>query len=102
MGLLSVNNLVQLVVLCASVFLLVFIRGDRMPLPYALVPILYIGAVFGSGLLESVGRYMALAFPNAWILASRRSQRFQRLWPVVSTALLGLVAVSCFRGFFVP
>lgn len=99
---LDLNQLVLLVTLIASLFLLVFRRVDRVPWAYALVSLLYVGAVFASGILESVGRYVTLAFPNAWLLAGRRATWFRRGWPVVSLVLLGLVSLQMFRGRFVP
>ncbi len=98
----DLNQLVLLVTLIASLFLLVFRRVDRVPWVYALVPLLYVGSVFVSGILESVGRYVTLAFPNSWLLAGRRATWFRRGWPVVSLVLLGLVSLQMFRGQFVP
>ncbi|OGN81557.1 MAG: hypothetical protein A2X23_13040 [Chloroflexi bacterium GWC2_73_18] len=99
---LSPTLVLLLVILGVAVFLLVYMRPDRMRLEYALVPILYVGAVFGSGLLESVGRYVMLAFPYAWILARRRNVLFRRAWPALSAGLLGLFALLGFGGYFVP
>lgn len=102
---LSVQNVISLATLCAAVFLLVFLRADyrrhRIPWPYALVPVLFLAAVFISGTLESVGRYALLAFPFAWVLASRPAG-FQRVWPVLSLAGLFAAAVSSFAGWLVP
>jgi hypothetical protein len=91
-----------LAILGLAIFLLVFLRTDRIPLAYALVPILYVGLEFSSGLLEAVGRIAMLAFPYAWILASRRDKTFRRLWPVLSAGLMTLFAILMFGGFFVP
>ncbi len=91
-----------LVTLLFAVFLLVYLRPDRIPVPYALVPIISLGLLLSSGLLESVGRYVSSAFPNAWLLAGRRAAWFRRGWPVLSVVLLGLVSLQMFRGYFVP
>jgi len=99
---LDLNQAVLLVTLVGSLFLLVFRRVDRVPWTYALVPLLAVGAVFASGILESVGRYVTLAFPNAWLLAGRRATWFRRGWPALSLILLGLVSLQMFRGQFVP
>ena len=87
--------------LCGALFLLVYVRPDRILLAYALVPVLYIGAELSSGLLEAVGRITMLAFPYAWILA-RRSSGFRRSWSLLSVALLALVSALYFAGFYVP
>jgi hypothetical protein len=102
---LSWQNLVSLVTLLSAVFLLAFFRRDfprnRIPWPYALVPLLFIVAVFLSGILESVGRYVLLAFPLFWQLACR-GPSFHRWWFVASLALLFAAAAASFAGWMVP
>ena len=90
------------VTLLASVFLLVFVRADRMRIEYALIPVLFIAAELSSGSLEAVGRITMSAFPFVWILANRRSGRVRRTWPVVSVGLFTLIAVLQFGGYWVP
>jgi hypothetical protein len=75
-GAVSVILGILFVTLLVSVFLLVYARHSSVRLEYALIPVLYLAAVVGSGLLESIGRYAMLAFPYAWILASRRHPLF--------------------------
>ena len=70
-SLLSLVNLVQLVTLLVAVFLLVFLRPDRIPLPYGLLTVLSLGLVFASGSLESIGRHVMMRVPV--LLAPRRS-----------------------------
>ena len=89
-------------VLAVAIFLLVYLRGDRIPLAYALVPILTVGLAMSSGLLEAIGRIAMLAFPYAWILAGRRSGWFRRAWPLASAGLMTLFAVLMFGGYYVP
>jgi hypothetical protein len=91
-----------LVTLCWSIFMLVWIRRDRLRLEYALIPVLFIAAELASGSLEAVGRVTMLAFPYAWLLARRRSLLGRRGWPVISAALFALVAVLSFGGYWVP
>jgi len=93
---------VLLVTLLVSVFLLVYIRHSSVRLEYALIPILYLVVVIGSGLLESVGRYAMLAFPYTWILASRRHPAFAAAWPPLSAGLLGVFSLLAFAGYWVP
>ncbi len=85
-----------------SVFLLVFVRVDRLRVEYALVPVLFIVAELSSGSLEAVGRITMAAFPFMWLLAGRRSPAARRVWPVVSIGLFTLVAVLQFGGYWVP
>ena len=91
-----------LLVLGVAIFLLVYVRADRIPLAYALLPVLTLGLAFSSGLLEAIGRITMLAFPYAWILAGRRAPAFRRAWPVVSAGLLTVLAVLMFGGYYVP
>lgn len=101
-SLLSLINIVQLLTLLAAVFLLVFLRPDRIPLPYGLLTVLSLGLVFASGSLESIGRHVMLAFPYSWLLAGRRARWFRVGWPVVSLVLLFVLSTAMFAGRFVP
>ncbi len=101
-SLLSLVNVVQLVTLIGAVFLLVFMRPDRIPLPYAALSIISIGLVFASGSLESIGRHVMSAFPNAWLVAGRRAGWFRVAWSIVSVALLFVMSTAMFAGRFVP
>jgi hypothetical protein len=91
-----------LAVLVVAIFLLVYLRSDRIPVAYALLPVLTVGLALSSGLLESIGRYTVLAFPYAWILAGRRSGWFRRAWPIASAGLMTAFAVLMFGGYYVP
>jgi hypothetical protein len=91
-----------LLTLLWSVFLLVFVRVDRMRAEYWLVPVVFIAAELSSGSLEAVGRITMLAFPYVWILANRRSMFARRGWPVVSGALFMAIAILSFGGYWVP
>ncbi len=91
-----------LLTLLWAVFLLVFVRVDRLRAEYWLIPVVFIAAEMSSGSLEAVGRVTMLAFPYVWILANRRSMLARRCWPVVSVGLFTLVAVLSFAGYWVP
>ena len=95
-------QIVLLLTLCASVFLLVYARVDQLRLEYALVPILLLGATFASGNLESVGRYATVAFPLFWLMAGRRGPSWRWVWPVSSAGLLAAFALLSFGGRWVP
>jgi uncharacterized membrane protein len=101
-GAVSIILGVLLLTLLVSVFLLVYARHSSVRFEYALVPVVYLVAVVGSGLLESVGRYAMLAFPYAWILASRRHPLFATAWPPVSAGLLAIFSLLAFGGYWVP
>jgi Mannosyltransferase (PIG-V) len=101
-GSLSLVNVIQLATLLVAVFTLVYVRRDRIPLPYVLVAIVPLILVFASGTLESVGRHVTSSFPYAWILAGRRAAWFRIGWPIVSAVLLLVVSTAMFAGRFVP
>jgi hypothetical protein len=91
-----------LLTLLATVFLLVFVRVDRLPIEYALIPILFIAAELASGSLEAVGRITMAAFPLVWIIANRRGVVARRGWPLVSVSLFTIVGILSFGGYWVP
>jgi hypothetical protein len=91
-----------LLTLVWSLFLLIFRRADRLRLEYWFVPIVFIAAELSSGSLEAVGRITMLAFPYAWILASRRSLFARRAWPAISMGLFTVIAILSFGGYWVP
>ena len=65
-------------------FLFVFFRHSPIRAPYWLVAILAVAGIFLAGLLQSNQRYLAVAWPFTWALASRRSRIGQ------AVVLLGL------------
>jgi hypothetical protein len=98
----SIVNALQFATLIAAVFLLVYLRPDRIAVPYALLAVISIGLVFASGSLESIGRHVTSAFPNGWLLAGRRARWFRIGWPILSTAGLFILSTAMFAGRFVP
>ena len=101
-SMLSPVNIGQFVILLAAVFVLVYLRADRLRPGYALLPPLYLVQAFASGSLLSIGRYVMLAFPNAWLLAGRRARWFRLGWPIVSAVLLFAFSVWTFAGWWGP
>jgi hypothetical protein len=93
---------VNFVVLIGAVFLFVFVRRDRIPPEYVSVPVLFLGMVFLSGSIQSIGRLLMLAFPYQWILAGRRGLGGRYLWPALSLAALFVLSTAMFAGWFVP
>ena len=64
-------------ILAVYVFLFVYFRHDRIPLPYLTMAVMTVATIFISAGLQSSTRYLAVAWPFAWVLANRRS-RFGR------------------------
>jgi hypothetical protein len=93
---------VNFVALIGAMFLFVFVRRDRIPPPYVSVPALFLGMVFLSGSIQSIGRLLMPAFPYQWILAGRRGIGGRWIWPAVSVTLLFLLTTVMFAGWFVP
>jgi hypothetical protein len=93
---------VNLAVLLFAIFLFVFVRKDRIPARYVSVPVLFLGMVFLSGSIQSIGRLLMPAFPYQWILAGRRGIGGRVVWPAVSMLLLFVLSTAMFAGWFVP
>jgi hypothetical protein len=55
-------------------FLFVYFRHDRIRPAYWIVAIISLVTVFLSGRLQSAPRYLAVAWPFDWVLASRESR----------------------------
>ena len=55
-------------------FLFMYFRADRIRLPYVILAVLAIAAIFLSGRLQSAPRYLAIAWPFDWALANRASR----------------------------
>jgi hypothetical protein len=83
----SILPILLIATLLVYTFLFVYLRGDRIPLPYALLAIVTFGTVIVSLRLQSVARYLVVAWPFSWILANRRSAWFRDAWPIISTGL---------------
>lgn len=74
-------------ILLVHVPLLVLSRRDRLPLPYLLLAVNGFLTVLLSGQLYGNPRYLAIAFPLSWILASRSGTVARVGLPVLSIAL---------------
>ena len=99
----GVEPLVALLIatLLFYVFLLVYMRPDRLDIPsisYVLVSLL---TVFGSLRLLSVGRYLAVVWPFSWLIAGR-ARYVSILWPVISGAFFCLYALLHFTQILAP
>ena len=83
-------------------FLLVYLRPDRIALPYAALTLLALLTVVASLRLQSVARYLAVAWPFAWILANRQAAWFRESWPYLTAGLFTLHAVLHFTQAMAP
>jgi hypothetical protein len=83
-------------------FLLVYFRGDRVPLPHVLVGFIALLTVIASMRLQSVARYVAVAWPFAWVLASRHAAWFREAWPFITAGLFTLHAFLHFTQAMAP
>ncbi len=92
----------QLATFLAGIYLLVFLRTDRLPFAYVLWPIATLLADFGSGNLVSVGRHLTVVVPYFWLLAGRRSWLGRVAWPTTSALLLFGFSLVSFAGWYVP
>jgi Dolichyl-phosphate-mannose-protein mannosyltransferase len=89
------------------VFLLVFRRADRLPVPYAVLLVVTLLTIFASvplnnSLLQSSARYLAVAWPFAWILGRRRASWFELAGPAAFGALFVVYAVLNFTQALAP
>jgi hypothetical protein len=99
----GVEPLVALLIgtLLFYVFLLVYARPDRLDAPSVAYLAISMVTVVGSLRLLSVGRYLAVVWPFAWLLAGRSSW-VAVLWPAVSGALFTLYALLHFSQALAP
>jgi hypothetical protein len=88
--------------LLGYVFLLVYVRVDRVPPAFAAMAVLAVASVLAGGRLQSVARYLVTAWPFAWLLANRRAGWFREAWPIASTGLFILHAVAHFTQALAP
>jgi hypothetical protein len=93
---------VLIATLLFHVFLLVYVRVDRLPPAYVAMAVLAIVVVLLGGRLQSVARYLVTAWPFAWLLAGRRAAWFAAAWPVASTGLFVFHAFAHFTQVLAP
>jgi len=89
-------------ILLLYVFLLVYLRPDRVPLPYAAMAVVGLLTVFATLRIQSVGRYLAVVWPFAWLLARRRAAWFQIAGVGISAALFTVMAFLNFTQTLAP
>lgn len=106
-GLPVVDRLDPLVLLLVGlllvyVFLLVYLRPDRVPLPYAAMAVIGLLTVFATLRIQSVTRYLAVVWPFDWVLARRHAALFPTAALAVSAGLFTVMAFLNFSQTLAP
>ena len=89
-------------VLCLYLFLFVFRRLDRLPAAYTALALVTVVTALASGRLQSIGRYLAVAWPFGWLLANRRAAWFELTGLAAFAALFVVHAVLHFTQALAP
>jgi hypothetical protein len=94
--------LLLVAVLCVYLFLFVFRRKDRTPAAYTVLAIVSVATALATGRLQSLARYVAVAWPFSWWLASRRAAWFELIGLAAFAALFVVHAVLHFTQALAP
>ena len=89
-------------VLVLYLFLFVFRRKDRLPAAYTALALVTVVTALASGRLQSMARYLAVAWPFDWLLASRRAAWFELTGLAAFAALFVVHAVLHFTQALAP
>jgi len=89
-------------VLLFYVFLLVFLRRDKVPWSYRVMILIAFLTVFVSLRLQSLPRYMAVVWPFSWVLAKKRSAWFELVGLAASAMLFVVFAFLNFTQTLAP
>jgi hypothetical protein len=89
-------------VLCLYLFLFVFRRTDRMPAAYTALALVTVATALASGRLQSIARYLVVAWPLSWFLANRRAAWFELVGLAAFAALFVVHAVLHFTQALAP
>jgi hypothetical protein len=89
-------------VLCLYLFLFVFRRADGQPAAYTALAVVTVATALATGRLQSIGRYLAVAWPFSWTLASRRAAWFELVGLAAFAALFVILAVLHFTQALAP
>lgn len=89
-------------VMSLHLFLFVFFRRDRMPAPYAALALVTLLTALATGRLQSIGRYLAVAWPFSWTLANRRAAWFELAGLAAFGALFVVQTVLHFTQALAP
>jgi hypothetical protein len=94
--------LLLLATLLGYTFLFLYLRRDRVAAPYVVLSLLAFATIFLSLRLQSVARYLGVAWPFSWVLASRQSAAFHEIWPIASAGLFTIHALLHFTQALAP
>ena len=89
-------------VLCLYLALFLFRRVDRPPAAYTALALVTVVTALASGRLQSIGRYLAVAWPFSWTLANRRAAWFELAGLAAFAALFVVHAVLHFTQALAP
>ena len=89
-------------VLLFYLFLFVFRRVDRPPAAYTAMALVTVVTALATGRLQSIGRYLVVAWPFSWTLASRRAAWFELIGLAGFATLFVIHAVLHFTQALAP
>lgn len=89
-------------VLCLYLFLFVFRRADKPPAAYTALALVTVATALATGRLQSIGRYVAVAWPFSWTLANRRAAWFEVVGLAAFAALFVVHTVLHFTQALAP
>jgi hypothetical protein len=89
-------------VLVLYLFLFLFRRPDRLPASYTALALVTVVTALASGRLQSIGRYLAVAWPFDWLLANRRAAWFELVGLAGFAALFVVHAMLNFTQALAP
>jgi Mannosyltransferase (PIG-V) len=89
-------------VLLFYLFLFVFRRVDRPPAAYTAMALVTVVTALATGRLQSIGRYLVVAWPFSWTLASRRAAWFELVGLAGFATLFVIHAVLHFTQALAP
>jgi mannosyltransferase PIG-V len=89
-------------VLVLYLFLFVFRRPDKLPASYTALALVTVVTALASGRLQSIGRYLAVAWPFDWMLANRRAAWFELVGLAGFGALFAIHAMLHFTQALAP
>lgn len=89
-------------VLLLYLFLFVFRRVDRPSAAYTALALVTVATALATGRLQSIGRYLVVAWPFSWTLANRRAAWFELVGLAAFAALFVIHAVLHFTQALAP
>jgi Mannosyltransferase (PIG-V) len=89
-------------VLVLYLLLFLFRRPDRLPASYTALALVTVITALASGRLQSIGRYLAVAWPFDWLLANRRAAWFELTGLAAFAALFVVHAMLHFTQALAP